>query len=177
METDVLIIGSGIAGLTLAIKTASLRPKLKVAVITKTVTEECNTKYAQGGISAVWNKETDNFEKHIADTLDAGDGLCMRDIVKIVIEEGPSRVQEVIDWGAQFDKEEDGSYDLAKEGGHSEPRILHYKDQTGAEMHRAIMEKARSLSNIKLMEHHFACLLYTSPSPRDQRGSRMPSSA
>ncbi len=156
METDVLIIGSGIAGLTLAIKVATKRPNIKVAVITKTVKEECNTRYAQGGISAVWNHETDNFEKHIADTLDAGDGLCERAIVKIVVEEGPDRVREIIDWGAKFDKEEDGSYDLGKEGGHSENRILHYKDQTGAEMHRAIMEKAKTIENIILLEHHFA---------------------
>ena len=156
METDVLIIGSGIGGLTLAIKIATHRSDLKVAVITKTVQEECNTKYAQGGISAVWNKETDNFEKHIADTLDAGDGLCDKKIVRIVIEEGPDRVKELIDWGARFDKEDDGSYNLGKEGGHSENRILHYKDQTGAEMHRAIMEKARLISNITLLEHYFA---------------------
>jgi L-aspartate oxidase len=126
IQTDILILGSGIAGLTLAIKSAKKFPKSSITVLTKTEEGESNTRYAQGGIAAVWDMEKDNFKKHIADTLDAGDGLCKENIVKIVIEEGPDRVREIIQWGANFDKEKNSKeYDLAREGGHSEHRILH----------------------------------------------------
>src|SRR5690606_41969449 len=137
IETDILVIGSGIAGLTFAIKLANARPDLKLTVLTKTVKDESNTRYAQGGIAAVWDFKIDSFKKHLEDTLEAGDGLCDENIVKIVVEEGPVRVQEIIDWGARFDKHaRSGGYDLGREGGHSENRILHYKDLTGWEMQR-----------------------------------------
>lgn len=161
-KSDVLIIGSGIAGLTTAIQLSKINPKLKVTIVSKTKTDECNTKYAQGGISAVWNHNIDDFSKHIADTLDAGDDLCNPNIVKIVVEEGPKRVQELIDWGTQFDKDNDESkYDLAREGGHSENRILHYRDLTGAEIERALIEKVKSYSNVTILEHYFAIDLLT----------------
>ncbi len=160
--TDVLILGSGIAGLTLAIKTAEARPDLKISIVTKVEQGESNTKYAQGGVAAVWNHEADDFGKHIADTLDAGDGLCTEEVVKIVVEEGPTRVREIIDWGTRFDKsKETKDYNLGMEGGHSEYRILHYKDLTGWEIQRALMEKAKSLDNIDLYEHYFAINLLT----------------
>ncbi len=161
--TDVLILGSGIAGLTLAIKTAEARPDLKISIITKVEQGESNTRYAQGGVAAVWNKDTDNHQKHIEDTLDAGDGLCNEEVVRIVVEEGPERVREIIDWGTRFDKDKsnDEEYDLGKEGGHSENRILHYKDLTGWEIQRALMEKAKSLENIDVYEHYFAINLLT----------------
>lgn len=118
IETDILVLGSGIAGLTFAIKTAKKLPNHKILVLTKTVEGESNTRYAQGGVAAVWDLTKDNFNKHIADTLDAGDGLCKEEIVKIVVEEGPDRVREIIDWGAKFDKEKnEDSYDLAKKAG------------------------------------------------------------
>jgi len=117
-QSDVLIIGSGIAGLSSAIHISQLRPDLKITIVSKTTKEEGNTRYAQGGISAVWNLEEDSFEKHIADTLDAGDDLCDQRIVRLVVEEGPTRVKELIDWGANFDKSATtGAYDLAREGG------------------------------------------------------------
>lgn len=157
IETDILVLGSGVAGLTLAIKTARQLPDRKILVLTKTEEGESNTRYAQGGVAAVWDLVKDNFEKHIADTLDAGDGLCKENIVRIVVEEGPERVRELIEWGAQFDKEKDQkAYDLAREGGHSEHRILHYKDLTGWEIQRTLMEEARKYPNIQVLEHYFA---------------------
>jgi L-aspartate oxidase len=162
MRTDILILGSGIAGLTLAIKLAKSMPNRRILVLTKTNEGETNTRYAQGGVAAVWDLEKDNYDKHVADTLDAGDGLCKEDIVRIVVTEGPERVQEMIDWGARFDKEKGANeYDLAMEGGHSEHRILHYKDLTGWEMQRTLMEEAKRHSNIEILEHYFALELIT----------------
>jgi L-aspartate oxidase len=161
-KTDILVLGSGIAGLTFAIKAAQLFPQRSILVLTKTVEGENNTRYAQGGVAAVWDLDKDNFQKHIADTLDAGAGLCKENIVRAVVEEGPDRVREIIGWGAQFDREKGAAaYDLAKEGGHSEHRILHYKDLTGWEMQRALMEEAAKHPNIRVKEHYFALDLIT----------------
>jgi L-aspartate oxidase len=159
-KVDVLVIGSGVAGLTLAIKMAERHPDKKICVLTKTTKDESNTRYAQGGVAAVWNFETDSFEKHIADTLDAGDGLCDEDAVSIVIKEGPTRVKELIDWGTRFDKKTQ-KYDLGREGGHSENRVLHYKDLTGWEIQRALNEKAKSYANLDYYDHYFAIDLIT----------------
>jgi L-aspartate oxidase len=160
-HSDILILGAGIAGLTSALKIAQQRPDLKIKVLTKTNEGESNTRYAQGGVAAVWNTETDSYEKHIEDTLDAGDGLCDLDIVKIVVTEGPQRVQEIIDWGARFDKNKEKKYDLGREGGHSENRILHYKDLTGWEIQRTLVEQAHKMPNIEIVEHYFAIDLIT----------------
>jgi L-aspartate oxidase len=162
METDVLIIGSGIGGLSTAIYLAQQRPDIRITVLTKTVEHESNTRYAQGGVAAVWNAGLDSFEKHIEDTLDAGDGLCDEAIVQLVVREGPDRVREIIDWGTRFDKTHlDRDYDLGREGGHSENRILHYKDLTGWEIQRALMEKADQYRNIEVLEHYFAIDIIT----------------
>ncbi|TNE60250.1 MAG: L-aspartate oxidase [Bacteroidetes bacterium] len=162
IQADFLVLGSGIAGLTFAIKAAKIHPQRRILVLTKTNKGESNTRYAQGGVAAVWNHEKDTYEKHVADTLDAGDGLCDTEIVKIVVEEGPQRVQEIIEWGARFDKEKNSDeYDLAREGGHSEHRILHYKDLTGWEIQRTLMEEARRYPNIEVLEHYFALDLIT----------------
>lgn len=161
IQTDVLILGSGIGGLSTAIQIAQKRPDLKITVLTKTQEGESNTRYAQGGVAAVWNEQVDSYEKHKEDTLDAGDGLCDEQIVEIVVTEGPQRVREIIDWGARFDKNPAAEYDLGREGGHSENRILHYKDLTGWEIQRTLMAKADEFSNIKVLEHYFAVDIIT----------------
>ncbi len=160
-HTDVLIIGAGIAGLTTAIKLGQAQPNLNIMVLTKAHDGESNTTYAQGGIAAVWNIERDSFSKHFEDTLDAGDGLCKKPIVDIVVKEGPERVQEIIDWGARFDKNGSNDYDLGREGGHSENRILHYKDLTGWEIQRTLLEKVKQVPNVQLFENYFALDLIT----------------
>jgi L-aspartate oxidase len=161
MQTDFLVIGSGIAGLTYAIKTAQHFPDKKILIVTKTQTDETNTKYAQGGIAGVWDEVKDSYEKHIEDTLIAGDGLCNKEVVKIVVKEGPERIREIIEYGAAFDKTDSGDYALGREGGHSEYRILHHKDVTGKEMERALLQKAQTFSNIEIINHCFVIDLIT----------------
>jgi len=154
---DFLIVGSGLAGLSFALKVAH---KGKVAIITKSNLNETNTSYAQGGIAAV-TYAPDNFNKHVEDTLIAGDELCNKEIVEMVVSEGPKQIKELINWGTEFDKEKDGKYELAKEGGHSENRIFHHKDSTGAEIQRALSEKIRNNKNIDVFENFFAVDIIT----------------
>ena len=161
MQIDFLVIGSGIAGLTYALKIANQFPEKKVIVITKTQADETNTKYAQGGVAGVLDEEKDSFEKHIEDTLIAGDGLCNEHIVEIVVKEGPERIKEIIEYGARFDKDESGEYALGREGGHSERRILHHKDITGKEMERALLEQVKQHSNIELINYYFVVDIIT----------------
>lgn len=160
-QTDFLVIGSGIGGLTYALKIAQHFPEKRILVITKAAADETNTKYAQGGIAVVNDPEHDSFEKHIEDTLIAGDGLCNEKVVEIVIKEGPERVNDIIEWGARFDKEEDGDYKRGKEGGHSEYRILHHKDVTGKEMERALIEAVARQKNIEFVKHCFVVDIIT----------------
>ena len=161
MKTDFLIIGSGIAGLTYALKVSQHFPDKKITVLTKTVSDETNTKYAQGGVAGVTNFEDDSFEKHIEDTLIAGDGLSDPRIVEIVVTEGVERIREMIDWGADFDKEINGDFSLGKEGGHSEFRILHHKDVTGKEIENTLLEAIEKQPNIDLISHCFVVDIIT----------------
>ncbi len=161
METNFLIIGSGAAGLTLAVKLAESFPKKKITVVTKAHQSESNTKYAQGGVAAVFDLKGDSFQKHIEDTLIAGDGLCDKKIVEMVIKEGPIRLKELMEWGANFDTNTDGELTLEREGGHSEFRIIHHKDTTGNEIERALLKRTEQLQNIDLLPHHFAIDLIT----------------
>ena len=169
-KVDFLIIGSGVAGLSYALKVA---PYGKVCMITKANEDESNTKYAQGGIAAVM-VGTDSYDKHINDTLIAGDGICDEDVVRMVITESTERVNELIEWGAKFDKNEKGEYDLAREGGHSEHRILHHKDNTGFEIERALLAAVHQHPNIEIFDHHFAIDILTQHHLGKEVNSRTP---
>ncbi len=154
---DFLIIGSGIAGMSYALKVAKHG---KVAIVAKTTLEDANTFYAQGGIASVTNP-WDNFEKHIADTLDAGAGLCDKEVVEQVVKNAPAQIKELISWGVDFDKDAEGNFDLHREGGHSEFRILHHKDSTGAEIQRSLIETIRNHPNIDVFDNHFTIEILT----------------
>tara|TARA_Y100000588_G_scaffold129046_1_gene141328 strand:+ start:141 stop:1763 length:1623 start_codon:yes stop_codon:yes gene_type:complete len=162
-QFDYIVVGSGIAGLTFALKVA---PHGRVALITKRDLAEANTQYAQGGIAAV-TKPTDSFELHVADTLRAGAGLCREDVARAIVEEGPARVQELIDLGMEFTRGDsisaDGErfYSLGKEGGHSKRRVLHAKDATGREVMRALLAAIERAPNISVFEDHLAIDLIT----------------
>jgi len=156
-EVDFLVIGTGIAGLTFALKAAKVG---KVCIVTKSKADETATKYAQGGIAAVMYTP-DTYEKHIQDTLIAGDDLNDEKAVRITITEAPERIKELIALGVNFDKNASGQYDLAKEGGHSEFRVLHHKDQTGLEIEETLLERAHEDKNIEILEEHFTVELIT----------------
>ena len=126
MNTDFLVIGSGIAGLTFALNTAQKMPDASITIITKADEGESNTKYAQGGIAVALDTICDSYQKHIDDTLVCGDGLCNTVVVELVVKEGPERLKEVIEWGANFDKTKEGNYDMGREGGHGVNRSLHH---------------------------------------------------
>jgi len=161
---DFLVLGSGIAGLSFALKVA---PHGRVAIVTKKDRAESNTNYAQGGIAAVTSKE-DSFELHVRDTLTAGAGLCNEKVVRTIIEEGPARIAELIELGMHFSEREiprtkgARELDLGKEGGHSKRRILHAKDVTGREIERALLHAISHQPNIEIFENHFAIDLITS---------------
>lgn len=169
--TNYLVIGSGIAGLTFAVKIAEHFPDKKVVIVTKASEDESNTKYAQGGVAVVLDKEQDSFKKHITDTLIAGDGLCKEDVVKMVVEEGPKRLEELLLWGANFDTNPNGDFNLGKEGGHSEYRVVHHKDITGLEIERALLRRVHQLSNIQILPYHFAIDLITDHHIKDDNAA------
>jgi L-aspartate oxidase len=163
-QFDYLVLGSGIAGLSFALKVA---PRGRVAIVTKKDRAESNTNYAQGGIASVTSKE-DSFESHVRDTLTAGAGLCKKNVVRTIVEEGPARIAELIELGMKFSErdapDEDGGkqLDLGREGGHSKRRILHAKDVTGREIERALLAAVAQQPNIRIFENHLAIDLITS---------------
>ncbi len=156
-KVDFLVIGSGSAGLIFALKVA---PYGKVLVLSKDKMEYTATSFAQGGVAAVMYSP-DNYEKHIEDTLKAGSGINDKEVVRITISESTDRVKELVEWGTLFDKEKSGKFSLAREGGHSEFRILHHQDNTGFEIQRALSAKVRQHPNIEVLEEHFAIDLIT----------------
>jgi L-aspartate oxidase len=163
-QFDFVVLGSGIAGLSFALKVA---PHGRVAIVTKKHRAESNTNYAQGGIAAVTSKE-DTFEMHVRDTLNAGAGLCKEEVVRTIIEEGPARIAELIALGMKFSEREipasNGAreLDLGREGGHSKRRILHAQDVTGREIERALLASVAAQPNIEIFENHFSIDLITS---------------
>ncbi|MCA1792335.1 MAG: L-aspartate oxidase [Desulfotignum sp.] len=158
-KTDFLVIGSGIAGLSYALKAAESR---QVIIITKKQIQQTNTALAQGGVAAVFG-EKDCFALHIKDTMKAGDGLCNPDVVKMVVENGPERIRELVDQGARFNKTGRGKYDFAlgREGGHSAKRIVYAHDLTGKEIEDSLVAKAKEHDNITILEDHVAVNLIT----------------
>jgi len=154
--SDFLILGSGIAGLSFALKAADHGT---VAIVTKREVTESATNYAQGGIASVFSQE-DSFDAHVEDTLVAGAGICHEDVVRMVVEEGPQTIKSLIDWGVKFTTSGD-SYDLTREGGHSQRRILHSEDVTGREIERALVAAASNHPNITIYENHIAIDLIT----------------
>ncbi len=158
-KTDFLIIGSGISGLSLALNLSKLVPEEKVLLITKESLHESSTFYAQGGIACVWDK-SDNFEKHIHDTIIAGDGLCDENVVRKIITQAPDRINDLIDLGIEFTRNEEGEYNLGQEGGHSQRRILHINDQTGQSVEQALIDKVKKLNNVEIKEYWCAVNLY-----------------
>jgi len=159
LKTDILIIGGGISGLSLAIKLHELAEDSKIIIITKENLEDCSTYYAQGGVACVWD-DNDNIENHVRDTLIAGDGLCDETIVRQIITQAPERITELIKWGVNFTKDENGNYRLGKEGGHSERRVLHVKDFTGQSIESKLIEIVKKISNIEIHEKWCAVNLY-----------------
>ena len=157
MESDFLVIGSGIAGLSFALKASRLG---SVNVITKKEEVDTATNLAQGGIAAVLHGD-DCFENHIQDTLKAGDGLCDEEVVRMVVENGPARISELIDLGVKFVKEKDGKLSLGREGGHSQRRVAHAYDLTGKEIERALVESVAKNNKISLYENHMCVDLLT----------------
>jgi len=165
IQTDYLVIGSGVAGLSFALNVCQ---EGKVTIITKKSHTESNTNYAQGGIASVWSKD-DSADLHIKDTLKAGAGLCHQDAVELVIRDGPERIQELIKWGVEFSRSRGGELALGREGGHSRDRIVHAGDLTGAEIEKALVARAKECGNIEMLENHVAIDLITVPKVRERK--------
>ena len=175
---DFLIIGAGVAGMSYALKVArALREQESVStthhttldthhhpricLICKTTLDEANTSFAQGGVASVTNLAVDDFDKHIEDTMIAGDYISDRQAVEQVVRQAPAQIKELVEWGVNFDRKDDGSFDLHREGGHSEFRILHHADDTGAEIQRGLMAAVRACPDIEVKENHFAVEIIT----------------
>ncbi len=167
---DILVIGSGIAGLSFALHCATFLKDKKVLVLSKGPLEESNTRYAQGGIAAVMDLLQDSYYKHIEDTLIAGDGRCNTEVVEMVVKNAPARIEEMIAWGVDFDGDKN-HFDLAREGGHSSNRILHCKDHTGASITSVLLKRCMEMPNIELRENHFILELLQSASTQETMGA------
>jgi len=156
VKTDVLIIGSGVAGLSLAIKLAEKRPDLRIVITSKTNYSDSNSNLAQGGVAAVMNAVEDSIESHIADTLKAGDGFCVPEVVEEVVKQGAARINDLMAWGWQPDTAPSRKLDLAREGGHSAYRVVHSKDQTGQSLISVLLAKVAEFKNVQTIENFFS---------------------
>ena len=157
---DFLIIGAGVAGMSYALKVARAH-KGKVCIICKTSLDEANTSFAQGGVASVTNLAVDNFDKHIEDTMIAGDYISDRKAVEQVVRNAPEQIKELVNWGVNFDRKENSEVDLHREGAHSEFRILHHADDTGAEIQRGLMEAVRNCPDLDIKDPHFSVDIIT----------------
>lgn len=155
MKTDVLVVGSGIAGLSFAIKLAGERKDISISVLSKTDTAVSNTAHAQGGMAVVLDMDKDSFEQHFEDTMKAGKGLNNREVVRMVVSQAPDRLAELLEWGTSFDSNSLGKFELGLEGGHSQPRIVHHRDLTGLEIQRKLLKKAAEFENIEFFDDFF----------------------
>jgi L-aspartate oxidase len=153
MKTDILIIGSGLAGMATALYLAELRLELQILIVSKAKKDESNTKYAQGGIAGVVQTTVDSFEQHIEDTMKAGHFLSDRKIVELVVKSAPKCIHDLERWGVNFDYKKEGTYELGLEGGHSKHRILHHKDSTGKEIYDKLNQKVKQNSSIQLINN------------------------
>ena len=167
---DFLIIGAGVAGMSYALKVArglnakepaAKNKKPRICMICKAGLDEANTSFAQGGVASVTNMKVDTFDKHIADTIIAGDYISDQKAVEQVVRQAPEQIEELVQWGVNFDRKDSGDFDLHREGGHSEFRILHHADDTGAEIQRGLMEAVRNCPDIDVKENHFAVEIIT----------------
>lgn len=157
---DILVIGTGIAGLSFALHCAEHFPDRHIIILSKSSLEESNTRYAQGGIAAVMNRLEDSFEDHRDDTLLAGDGLCNKEVVEMVVKKAPAQMLQLMEWGVNFDHE-DNQLELGREGGHRSNRILHCKDHTGASISSTLLQRVRQCKNIHLRKNEFVLELLT----------------
>jgi len=164
IEKDILIIGSGIAGLSFALNIAKKRPDLSICILTKSNKAETNTRYAQGGIAVVMDIIHDSYQEHINDTLKAGGELCNKKVVEMVVKKAPERLRELMEWGVKFDMALKNRFDVGLEGGHSHARILHRKDMTGYEIEKKLLYHTSQYKNISILPHHFALDLITGSS-------------
>jgi L-aspartate oxidase len=158
---DILIIGSGIAGLSLAIKLNKEFPDRKIYIVTKECETQSSTRHAQGGISVVCDSNNDSFQSHVDDTLKAGAGLCTKEVVERVVDRAQYALYDLIENGTEFDRDSAGELALNREGGHSNARIVHYKDMTGFQIAVSLLVKVKTLPGIVLLSHHVAVDLIT----------------
>ncbi|HBH06793.1 MAG TPA: L-aspartate oxidase [Flavobacteriales bacterium] len=161
LKTDYLIIGSGIAGLSLAVKLSERYPERDICIVTKGDRDESNTKYAQGGMAVVTDVLTDSFEKHIQDTFSAGAKEGDINVIRNIVEQAPDRLKELVEWGVNFDRSRKGELSLGREGGHSEHRIVHHKDITGLEIERSLLYYVENQKNIRVFQNAHAIDLIT----------------
>lgn len=162
-QFDVIVIGSGVAGLCYILELLKIRPTTRIALLTKTHLNESNTAYAQGGVAAAHSQN--DIHKHIADTLAAGDGLCDPDAVTTILKQGPDSIEYLLQQGVHFDHDGDNNLLCGREAGHTERRIYHVGDQTGAAISQALIEQLKKHSGVAIFEHHTAINLITQIQP------------